>query len=224
MEGELEWSGVWGRVMEGGLEWSGVWGRVMEGGLEWSGVWGRVMEGGLEWSGVWGRAMEGELEWSGVWGRVMEGGLEWSGVWGRVMEGELEWSGVWGRVMKGGLEWSGVWGRVKECVCLHMLHVQCIIIYTHGNICPFIHNLNRFGFELHVLIRDEILMIDEKEGSKVKQTTRQSNTAHPRQSLFLRKMKGTKVQTLGGRAVAGAWLVAWAVMAIGAIINTHAHR
>ena len=37
-------------------------------------------------------------------------------------------------------------------------------------------------------------------------------------------MKGTKVQTLGGRAVAGAWLVAWAVMAMGAIINTHAHR
>ena len=36
--------------------------------------------------------------------------------------------------------------------------------------------------------------------------------------------KGTKVQTLGGRAVAGAWLVAWAIMAMGAIINTHAHR
>ena len=33
------------------------------------------------------------------------------------------------------------------------------------------------------------LMRDEKEGaSKVKQTTRQSNTAHPRQSLFLRKV------------------------------------
>ena len=30
-------------------------------------------------------------------------------------------------------------------------------------------------------------------------------------------MKGTKVQTLGGRAVAGAWLVAWAIMAMGAI-------
>ena len=38
------------------------------------------------------------------------------------------------------------------------------------------------------------------------------------------EMKGTKVQTLGGRAVAGAWLVAWAIMAMGAIINTHAHR
>ena len=41
---------------------------------------------------------------------------------------------------------------------------------------------------------------------------------------LLDKMKGTKVQTLGGRAVAGAWLVAWAIMAMGAIINTHAHR
>ena len=35
-------------------------------------------------------------------------------------------------------------------------------------------------------------------------------------------MKGTKVQTFG--RVAGAWLVAWAIMAMGAIINTHAHR
>ena len=39
---------------------------------------------------------------------------------------------------------------------------------------------------------------------------------------LLYTMKGTKVQTLGGRAVAGAWLVAWALMAMGAI--THAHR
>ena len=37
---------------------------------------------------------------------------------------------------------------------------------------------------IHVLMRDE----RKKEASKVKQTTRQSNTAHPRQSLFLRKM------------------------------------
>ena len=71
-------------------------------------------------------------------------------------------------------------------------------------------------------------MRDEKEERKKQarsnKQTRQSNTAHPRQSLFLEKMKGTKVQTLGGRAVAGAWLVAWAIMAMGAIINTHAHR
>ena len=44
-------------------------------------------------------------------------------------------------------------------------------------------------------------------------------------------MKGTKVQTLGARAIKllahGAWLVTWAIiiiMAMGAIINTHAHR
>ena len=43
-------------------------------------------------------------------------------------------------------------------------------------------------------------------------------------SWVIQTMKGTKVQTLGGRAVAGAWLVAWAIMAMGAIINTHAHR
>ena len=43
-----------------------------------------------------------------------------------------------------------------------------------------------------------------------------------RQSYII-NMKGTKVQTLGGRAVAGAWLVAWAIMAMG-VINTHAHR
>ena len=42
--------------------------------------------------------------------------------------------------------------------------------------------------------------------------------------LITTAMKGTKVKTLGGRAVAGAWLVAWAIMAVGAIINTHAHR
>ena len=44
-------------------------------------------------------------------------------------------------------------------------------------------------------------------------------------------MKGTKVQTLGACAVAGAYaygawlvLIACHVMAMGAIINTHAHR
>ena len=45
-------------------------------------------------------------------------------------------------------------------------------------------------------------------------------------------MKGTKVQILGARAVAGAWCMAGClghnnniiIMAMGAIINTHAHR
>ena len=36
---------------------------------------------------------------------------------------------------------------------------------------------------IHVLMRDE--NEGRKKASKVKQTTRQSNTAHPRQSLFL---------------------------------------
>ena len=53
-------------------------------------------------------------------------------------------------------------------------------------------------------------MRDEKEERKKQarsnKQTRQSNTAHPRQSLFLEKMKGPKVQTLGANAVAGAWL------------------
>ena len=40
--------------------------------------------------------------------------------------------------------------------------------------------------QLHTYIH--VSMRDEKEASKVIQTTRQSNTAHPRQSLFLRKM------------------------------------
>ena len=40
---------------------------------------------------------------------------------------------------------------------------------------------------IHVVMRDE-KEGRKKEASKVKQTTRQSNTAHPRQSLFLRKM------------------------------------
>ena len=35
--------------------------------------------------------------------------------------------------------------------------------------------------------RNTCLMRDEKEASKVKQTTKQSNTAHPRKSLFQKK-------------------------------------
>ena len=55
------------------------------------------------------------------------------------------------------------------------------------------------GDTVHVLMRDE--KEGRKEASKVKQTTRQSNTAHPRQSLFLRKMSyvprvGLKLTTL----------------------------
>ena len=57
-------------------------------------------------------------------------------------------------------------------------------------------------------------------------TTTVTLAAHARRGL----MKGTKVQTLGARAVAGAWCMAGClghniiIMAMGAIINTHAHR
>ena len=36
--------------------------------------------------------------------------------------------------------------------------------------------------------------------------------------LYVYIMKGTKVQTLGARAVAGAWLVAWAIIIIIAML------
>ena len=49
---------------------------------------------------------------------------------------------------------------------------------------------------------------ERKKQARSNKQTRQSNTAHPRQSLFLEKMKGTKVQTLGARAVASAWCMA----------------
>ena len=58
-------------------------------------------------------------------------------------------------------------------------------------------------------------------------TTTVTLAAHAHRGL----MKGTKVQTLGASAVAGAWCMHgwlignWAIiiMAMGAIINTHAH-
>ena len=59
------------------------------------------------------------------------------------------------------------------------------------------------------------VVIDEVEVS-----ARKISLTQLREKLL---MKGTKVQTLGGRAVAGAWLVAWAMMAMGTIINTHMH-
>ena len=52
---------------------------------------------------------------------------------------------------------------------------------------------NGMPVDIHVHVHDMyMLMRDEeerkKEASKVKQTTKQSNTANPRQSLFQRKM------------------------------------
>ena len=54
---------------------------------------------------------------------------------------------------------------------LYSLHVHVYICIIHMKIC--------------VLMRDERR---KKEASKGKQTTKQSNTTHPRQSPFLRKM------------------------------------
>ena len=58
---------------------------------------------------------------------------------------------------------------------------------------PSPHGTGTVHVYLHVYLHVHVLMRDElegrkKEASKAKQTTRQSNTAHPRQSLFLRKM------------------------------------
>ena len=55
-------------------------------------------------------------------------------------------------------------------------------------------------------------------------------SALTKQTALTILMKGTKVQTLGAHAVAGAWCMAdclghnYYIMAMGAIINTHAHR
>ena len=68
---------------------------------------------------------------------------------------------------------------VLEVASQEMAKVQCYVPNT---------------YYIHVLMRDEEER--KKEASKVKQTTRQSNTAHPRQSLFLRKMSCLGTSTL----------------------------
>ena len=67
--------------------------------------------------------------------------------------------------------------------------------YEHGLVCMHGHVYNDIACTSisDLLVHIHVLMRDEKEGrkkeaSKVKQTTKQRNTAHPRQSLFLRKM------------------------------------
>ena len=52
-----------------------------------------------------------------------------------------------------------------------------------------VHLMNRLY--MYMLMRDEEGR--KKEASKVKQTTRQNNTAHPRKSLFQRKNKLSRV-------------------------------
>ena len=67
------------------------------------------------------------------------------------------------------------------------------------------HNLQHINTYLHVVL--PFPGLSRWEGYARGGTTRS------RHSLMNMLMKGTKVQTLGGRAVAGAWLVAWAIMA-----------
>ena len=71
----------------------------------------------------------------------------------------------------------------------HILHDLDSGQYTtivYGFICVVWNNINMYYMYIYKLIR--IAEGRKKEASKVKQTTRQSNTAHPRQSLFQRKM------------------------------------
>ena len=83
--------------------------------------------------------------------------------------------------------------------CTLYIHVHCIYMYIVYTSTLYIHvhvvqaflyrcTMNRKGLmythSVHVLMRDE--KEGRKEASKVKQTTKQSNTAHPRQSLFPR--------------------------------------
>ena len=61
---------------------------------------------------------------------------------------------------------------------LHVVYGMPFMLHVYTGMCIY---------NVHVLMRDE-KEGRKKETSKVKQTTRQSNTAHPRQSLFLRKV------------------------------------
>ena len=81
--------------------------------------------------------------------------------------------------------WS-VWGRVPLGQC-HIPTADVSPVSTCTCTCMFRRDAEGRKKEAHVhlLMRDERR---EKEANEVKQTTRQSNTAHPRQSLFLRKM------------------------------------
>ena len=83
------------------------------------------------------------------------------------------------------------------CTMYKCIYVQCRIAcimyictmqYCMYNVQMYICTMQNCMYIqcIHVLMRDE--KGRKKEASKVKQTARQSNTAHPRQSLFLRKM------------------------------------
>ena len=67
------------------------------------------------------------------------------------------------------------------------------IIYALSRVQSVVGLSPTQGSYIHVRVHVRVLMRDEKEGRKKqarsnKQQLRQSNTAHPRQSLFLPKM------------------------------------
>ena len=67
---------------------------------------------------------------------------------------------------------------------------QVIRILLHRQV--HVHVYIHVELHVHVHVHVHVLMRDEKEGrmkqARSNKQTRQSNTAHPRQSLFLRKM------------------------------------
>ena len=81
--------------------------------------------------------------------------------------------------------------------CTHAYMYTCIYVYTcihvhmHMYICMYTCTYACIHVHMHTC-RYMFLMRDEKEGRKKQarsnNQTRQSNTAHPRQSLFQRKM------------------------------------
>ena len=66
-------------------------------------------------------------------------------------------------------------------VCMYMYMYVCCCMYMYACTCMCV-----VIFMLYMLMRNAEGR--KKEASKVKQTTKQSNTAHPRQSPFQRKM------------------------------------
>ena len=72
------------------------------------------------------------------------------------------------------------------CVSMHMHNI--IILYT-TYVHVGLHLTNKNNIHIYIFfMRNEKEDERKKEASKIKQTTRQSNTAHPRKSLFLSKI------------------------------------
>ena len=66
---------------------------------------------------------------------------------------------------------------------MHLCMYMYMVMFLSG-LCCTQRDMYNVCFNERSIRKEE----SEKEASKVKQTTRQSNTAHPRQSFFQRKM------------------------------------